>query len=531
MKFDLQYMLSLFAMPELWHAALTVIELSALSWILAVVLGFPLACARLSRHVWLSVPARLYIWFFRSVPLLVAVIVIYNLPQIFPATGPWFSHPFFSGTVALVLTETAYMAEIHRGGLSAVARGQHEAAFALGLRPVGIQWLVIIPQALRIALPTLANQYIACVKLTSLISVISLGELLLVGQQLYAQNLLVMETLCAITVYYVGIVTVFGWIIRYVEKHIDLQARRPAALDPAEVNALRARLTPATAAAATVMRDAAPALVLRGVQKCYGEHHVLKGIDLQVRRGEVVSIIGPSGSGKTSLIRTINALEALDEGEIVLFGKPFLEARNQQANRARRDGLLNVGMVFQSFNLFPHRTIVENVMLAPRYHRRRSALEARSQALGLLDKVGLLAHADKYPHQLSGGQQQRVAIARALAMEPAIMLFDEPTSALDPELVGDVLKVIAALAEEGMTMLIVTHEMDFAMSISDRIVFMEDGVIQLAASPDEIRERADTDRIRRFIGAEQLPGSKQSERTAHVATSIPLVNQGALGSA
>src|ERR1700753_4019808 len=181
MKFDLQYMLSLFAMPELWHAALTVIELSALSWILAVVLGFPLACARLSRHVWLSVPARLYIWFFRSVPLLVAVIVIYNLPQIFPATGPWFSHPFFSGTVALVLTETAYMAEIHRGGLSAVARGQHEAAFALGLRPAGIQRLVIIPQALRIALPTLANQYIACVKLTSLISAISLGELLLVG--------------------------------------------------------------------------------------------------------------------------------------------------------------------------------------------------------------------------------------------------------------------------------------------------------------------------------------------------------------
>jgi polar amino acid transport system permease protein len=531
MKFDLQYMLSLFAMPELWHAALTVIELSALSWILAVVLGFPFACARLSRHAWLSIPARLYIWFFRSVPLLVAVIVIYNLPQMFPATGPWFSHPFFSGTVALVLTETAYMAEIHRSGLSSVARGQHEAAFALGLRPVGTQWLVIIPQALRIALPTLANQYIACVKLTSLISVISLGELLLVGQQLYAQNLLVMETLCAITVYYVGIVTVFGWIIRYVEKHIDLQARRPAALDAAQVSARRAQLTPASVTA-PAPRDATPALVLRGVHKRYGEHHVLKGIDLQVRRGEVVSIIGPSGSGKTSLIRTVNALEALDDGEIVLFGKPFLKARHQRANRARRDGLLNLGMVFQSFNLFPHRTIVENVMLAPRYHRRRSAADAQAQALGLLDKVGLLAHADKYPHQLSGGQQQRVAIARALAMEPAIMLFDEPTSALDPELVGDVLKVIAALAEEGMTMLIVTHEMDFAMMVSDRIVFMEDGVIQLAASPDEICERADTDRIRRFIGAEQSsPGSRHKERAAPAASSIPLVNQGALGSA
>ncbi|ALL68524.1 glutamate transport ATP-binding protein GluA [Paraburkholderia caribensis MBA4] len=531
MKFDLHYMLSLFAMRELWLAALTVIELSALSWILAVLLGFPLACARLSRHAWLSIPARLYIWFFRSVPLLVAVIVIYNLPQMLPATGPWFSHPFFSGTVALVLTETAYMAEIHRGGLSSVARGQHEAAYALGLRSPGVQRLVIIPQALRVALPTLANQYIACVKLTSLISVISLGELLLVGQQLYAQNLLVMETLFAITVYYVGIVTLFGWIIHYVEKHFDLQARHPVALDTAQVNALRAKLTPTPATPCSASCDGLPALTLSGLHKRYGDHHVLKGIDLQVRRGEVVSIIGPSGSGKTSLIRTINALEALDDGEILLFGEPFLAARNKGASRARRDGLLNVGMVFQSFNLFPHRTIVENVMLAPRYHRRCSAVDARAQALGLLDKVGLLAHSDKYPYQLSGGQQQRVAIARALAMEPAIMLFDEPTSALDPELVGDVLKVISALADEGMTMLIVTHEMDFAMTISDRVVFMEDGMIQLAASPDEIRERSDADRIRRFIGGDQKVASQRVVHTAPMASPVTLVKQEAIGNA
>jgi polar amino acid transport system permease protein len=531
MKFDLHYMLSLFAMPELWQAALTVIELSALSWILAVVLGFPLACARTSRHTWLSVLARTYIWFFRSVPLLVAVIVIYNLPQLFPATGPWFSHPFFSGAVALVLTETAYMAEIHRGGLNSVARGQYEAAFALGLRPIGIQRLVIIPQALRIALPTLANQYIACVKLTSLISVISLGELLLVGQQLYAQNLLVMETLCAITVYYVGIVTVFGWIIRYVEKHFDLQVRRPSALDLAQVNALRSRLVPAQPVSAPSPLNVSPALVLSGLHKRYGVHHVLRGINLQVRRGEVISIIGPSGSGKTSLIRTINALETLDEGDITLFGKPFLSAHAQHASRLRREGLLHIGMVFQGFNLFPHRTIVENVMLAPRYHLRRSSADARMQALGLLDKVGLLAHADKYPHQLSGGQQQRVAIARALAMEPAIMLFDEPTSALDPELVGEVLKVISVLANEGMTMIIVTHEMDFAMSISDRVVFMEDGVIELAASPDEIRQRSDADRIRRFMGTDTPSRDRIEGGGAHTSSSIPFSGQSALGGA
>jgi polar amino acid transport system permease protein len=511
MKFDLHYMLSLFTMPDLWRAALTVIELSALSWILAVVLGFPLACARLSNDAWLSVPARIYIWFFRSVPLLVAVIVIYNLPQMFPATGRWFSHPFFSGTVALVLTETAYMAEIHRGGLNAVARGQHEAAFALGLRAVGIQRLVTIPQALRIALPTLANQYIACVKLTSLVSVISLGELLLVGQQLYAQNLLVMETLCAITVYYVGIVTVFGWIVRYLEDHFDLRMRQPSALDAAQMEVLRAPLAPERPASAAVVRHAAPALILQGIHKRYGTHHVLKGIDLNVRRGEVVAIIGPSGSGKTSLIRTINALESLDEGTIVLDGKPFIAARDKGMSRTRREGLLTVGMVFQGFNLFPHHTIAGNVMLAPRYHRRNSAAEARKKALALLDKVGLLAHADKYPHQLSGGQQQRVAIARALAMEPAIMLFDEPTSALDPELVGEVLKVISALADEGMTMLIVTHEMDFAMSISDRIVFMEDGVVKLVGSPDEIRHDPQAARVRRFMGVMESAG--QSDLT------------------
>ncbi|WP_414446990.1 amino acid ABC transporter permease/ATP-binding protein [Burkholderia sp. 22PA0099] len=534
MKFDLPYMLSLFAMPELWRAALTVIELSALSWFLAVVLGFPLACARLSRHAWLSTPARLYIWFFRSVPLLVATIVIYNLPQMFPATGAWFSHPFFSGAVALVVTETAYMAEIHRSGLGAVARGQSEAAVALGLGPVGIQRLVVIPQALRIALPTLANQYIACVKLTSLISVISLSELLLVGQQLYAQNLLVMETLFAITVYYVGIVTVFGWIIHYVEKRVDLSMRKPVALDVAQTNLLRDGLAPLPAAPVVPRNDATAALVLKGLHKRYGNHHVLKGIDLQVRQGEVVSIIGPSGSGKTSLIRTINALEGLDEGEVALFGEPFLAAGKRGNAVVRRAGLLNVGMVFQNFNLFPHRTIAENVMLAPCYHGRRNQAEARAQALRLLDKVGLLAHSDKYPHQLSGGQQQRVAIARALAMEPAVMLFDEPTSALDPELVGEVLKVISTLADEGMTMLIVTHEMDFAMSISDRIVFMEDGVVKMAASPDEIRLRPDAERVRRFIGAGDAHESQQSARSVprlDVANPDSVVNQGALGSA
>jgi polar amino acid transport system permease protein len=504
MHYDFPYLLSLFALPAFWQACVTVVELSALSWLTGLVLGFLLASAKLSHSRWLSLPAAVYIWFFRSVPLLVLVVFVYNLPQLFPASGVALSHPFFSGFVALALTETAYMAEIHRGGLLSVAKGQHEAGAALGIRPIGLQRLIVIPQALRIALPTLINEFITCVKLTSLISVISLSELLLVGQRLYSQNFLVMETLSAIAIYYVLIVTVFGWLLQYVERRLDLSKRKPETLAAERIAALRTRLVPvapvASANAGPDGKGAPHALLLKNLHKRYGEHEVLKGIDLEVKAGEVIAVIGPSGSGKTSLIRTINALEPIDQGEIILFGKTFISAADKANIRRVRDGVRHIGMVFQSFNLFPHRTILENVTLAPHYHGRGKRADVTARSLALLDKVGLLAHAYKYPHQLSGGQQQRVAIARALAMDPAIMLFDEPTSALDPELVGDVLNVIGELAKEGMTMIIVTHEMDFAMSISDRIVFMENGVIELDAAPDAIRHQDGAERVRRFIG-------------------------------
>jgi len=245
--------------------------------------------------------------------------------------------------------------------------------------------------------------------------------------------------------------------------------------------------------------NATPILQLKNIQKSYGTHQVLMGIDLNVEYGQVISIIGPSGSGKTSLIRTVNGLETIDTGDILLFGEKFIEASDKPNSARLRKGVRHIGMVFQNFNLFPHRTILDNVTLAPRYHGIPGEL-SEHRAYALLDKVGLLAHAHKYPHQLSGGQQQRVAIARALAMEPDIMLFDEPTSALDPELVGDVLNVIRDLASEGMTMIIVTHEMDFAMSISDRVVFMENGNIQLDAAPETIRCDAEGERVRRFMG-------------------------------
>jgi polar amino acid transport system permease protein len=521
MQFEWSYFFSLFSVADFWESCITVIELSALGWFIGMLLGFLLASAKLSSARWISVPASIYIWFFRSVPLLVLVVFTYNLPQMFPVTRDVLSNPFYSGLLALVVTEAAYMAEIHRGGLISVAKGQKEAGRALGVGLIGMQRLIVIPQAFRISLPTLVNEYITVVKLTSLVSVISLTELLTVGQRLYAQNFLVMETLSAVAVYYVMIVTVFGWLFHWLEQHLELSNRKPQTLDDTALAELRSRLNsqPVSISQPAARPGLPPALQLVNIQKRYGQHEVLKGIDLTVEAGQVISIIGPSGSGKTTLIRTVNSLETIDQGEIILFGEGYIHAGdNPNAPQIRR-GVQRIGMVFQNFNLFPHRTILDNVTLAPRYHGRDRVV-SEERAYALLDKVGLLAHAHKYPHQLSGGQQQRVAIARALAMDPQIMLFDEPTSALDPELVGDVLKVIADLAKEGMTMLIVTHEMDFALSISDRVIFMENGIVQNDAAPHAILADQCGERVRKFMGLDSSPPSPHSVSKSQLAGEV-----------
>ncbi len=211
---------------------------------------------------------------------------------------------------------------------------------------------------------------------------------------------------------------------------------------------------------------------IENLQKHFGEHHVLRGVSLHVNKGEVVCLIGPSGSGKSTVLRCINGLESYDGGEIRAFGER-VERHGKDIHRLRS----RMGMVFQRFNLFPHRTVLENVMEGPVYVRGENRDKARMEAMALLDKVGLVAKAQAYPAQLSGGQQQRVAIARALAMRPEAMLFDEPTSALDPELVGDVLEVMRDLAREGMTMIVVTHEMGFAREVADRVCFLHSGTI------------------------------------------------------
>lgn len=242
------------------------------------------------------------------------------------------------------------------------------------------------------------------------------------------------------------------------------------------------------------MSETKPFIQMQNVEKYFGQFQALKNIDLEVHKGEKIVICGPSGSGKSTLIRCINRLEEHDGGKIIIDG---IELTNQikDIDAVRRE----VGMVFQSFNLFPHMTIVKNLMLAQRLVRKTPKSEALEVAMQYLERVKIPEQADKYPVQLSGGQQQRVAIARALCMKPKVMLFDEPTSALDPEMINEVLDVMIDLAKDGMTMICVTHEMGFARSVADRVIFMDQGEIVEAATPEKFFDNPDSERLKLFM--------------------------------
>ncbi len=498
---DWEYIIGLFGYGPFWRAALTVVTLSLLSWVIATAIGMLVALGRQSRITPLARVLDIYVWFFRSLPLLVLLIFVYNAPSAFPQLQTVLGNPFIAGLVALVLSETAYISEIHRGGIMSVAKGQAEAAKALGLRWSKVQVSVVIPQAFRVALPGLGNELVTIVKLTSLVSAISLTELLLVGQRLYTQNFKVLDTLFVVAIFYVGLVSIFDFGLHALERHLDVSRRQTKASDPAPLerteNLVRTRQR--TPHSGEVLISA------KGTNKSFGEAHILKGVDLDVHRGEVVAIIGPSGSGKTTFIRTMNGLELIDGGAVTYKDEPIgyeidakgihREAKDLEISTQRRE----VGMVFQQFNLFPHKSVLENVTFAPVGLGRLDRAESRAIGLQVLRKVGLAEHADKYPYQLSGGQQQRVAIARALAMSPEVILFDEPTSALDPELVDEVLAVMKELADEGLTMVIVTHEMRFAEQVADWVVFMNDGRIGEQGPAEQIFGDPQNARTREFL--------------------------------
>lgn len=241
-------------------------------------------------------------------------------------------------------------------------------------------------------------------------------------------------------------------------------------------------------------KEKSPAIKVSGLRKSFGDNEVIKGIDFEVAHGEVISLIGPSGSGKSTILRMLNRLEDPTSGKVVIEGTDITDPATN-LNSVRQ----HIGMVFQHFNLFPNMTVIENIMLAPVELKKKSSKDARDYAMRLLKRVGLEDKADERPHKLSGGQKQRVAIARALAMEPKIMLFDEATSALDPEMVGEVLQVIRDLAKEGMTMILVTHEMGFAREVCDRVFFLADGELVESGPPEEVFDEPEHQRTQDFL--------------------------------
>jgi polar amino acid transport system permease protein len=499
----------------LLDGALTAVQIAALAMIGGIVLGLLLALMRLSNVAPIRGTAWFYIWFIRGTPVILQLVFLYDA---LPLVGIKLDS-FTTAVVGFTLNEAAFSAEIIRGGILSVDRKQSLAAASFGMGPLLTLWRIILPQAMRAILPSMANQTISMIKGTSIASVIFVNELTFRAQQIVGQNFKFFTVFAAAGIIYLVMTSVVAVTQFYLERRFNPEAQRksPAAVVPAGA----AIDDGAPAVSATAWMDTlqsgeqasqsdgsapdAPFVVCRNVQKSYGDKEILRGIDLTVQRGEVVVLMGPSGSGKSTLLRLVNHLETLDWGEITVDGQyvgyqPKIGGGLKPIrNVAKARAAARIGMVFQHFNLFDHLTALENIIEAPVHVYGEATDKMRVLAMNLLRVVGLTSHADHFPHRLSGGQQQRVAIARALAISPRLMLFDEPTSALDPELVGEVLAVIRRLAEAGMTMIVVTHEVGFAREVADRVIFMDDGHIVEQGPPEDVLDHPKHERTQRFL--------------------------------
>ena len=518
-----------FAEPVLAGLGRTLL-LTALATVSGSLLGTALALARVSRSPLLAGLSFGYIWLLRSIPLIVLLLVLNNLGYLYdtiaigvPFTDTvWLNYPttqlltpFAAAFLGLTLNQSAFFAEIVRGGILAVDQGQHEAAAALGLPRRRQAFRIVLPQAMRSILPTGFNEIIGLAKGTSMVYVLALPELFYTVQVIYRRNLEVIPLLMVATVWYLVIMTGLSIAQYYIERYYSRGAvRNPAPLPFQALVSRFRRPLPTVARPAAVtekvgFRDAQAlraggAVHVHGISKSFGSLKVLDRVELNLPAGSVTAILGPSGSGKSTLLRAINHLERVDDGFIAIDGElvgysqkgdTLYELKEKDILKRRAD----IGMVFQNFNLFPHLTVLENLIEAPIHARGINREEAVRLAQELLARIGLSDKIDAYPRQLSGGQQQRVAIARALALRPKVLLFDEPTSALDPELVGEVLDVIKELARTGTTLVIVTHESGFAREVADTVVFMEAGRVLEAGPPAQIFTEAKHPRTREFL--------------------------------
>ncbi|HZC94896.1 MAG TPA: amino acid ABC transporter permease/ATP-binding protein [Bradyrhizobium sp.] len=483
--------------------AVTALKVAALALVGGLILGLMLALMRLSPLAPVRGAAWLYIWFIRGTPLILQLVFLYDA---LPAIGIRLDS-FTTAVLGFTLNEAAFCGEIIRGGILSVDRRQALAAASFGMGPFLTLRRIILPQAMRAILPAMGNQTISLIKGTSIASVIFVNELTFRAQQIVGQNFKFFTVFAAAGIIYLVMTSAVAIAQFYLERNFSADAERKpksATAAPQAVSAT-AWMDTVQAKPADAAADDAPFVVCHNVQKSYGSREILRGIDLTIKRGEVVVLMGPSGSGKSTLLRLVNHLEQLDWGEITVDGKYVGYARQpgggllpvRNLAKARADA--RIGMVFQHFNLFDHLTALENIIEAPIRVYGEPGEKMRALGMSLLSAVGLAAHADHFPHRLSGGQQQRVAIARALAISPRLMLFDEPTSALDPELVGEVLAAIRRLAEAGMTMMVVTHEVRFAREVADRVIFMDEGQIIEEGPPEQVLDQPRHERTQRFL--------------------------------
>ncbi|MDQ1415895.1 MAG: polar amino acid transport system ATP-binding protein [Acidimicrobiaceae bacterium] len=568
-------------LSSLIRGGILALEIAGLGLVVAWPLALVLALLRKSRILPVRYLVSLYIWIMRGTPILLQLIFLYD---VLPNWGLRLSS-FSTAVVGLGLNEAAFSAEIIRGGLLAVGQSQLDAASSLGFSAPQTLFRVQMPQALRVIVPTLANEAIAMVKNTSLASVIAVSELTLRSEQLVSVSFQYVPVFAAAAVIYLVATTTLVIAQRYLENAFDLDRRTRrrlrmprrwmgsatglakilGSIDRDRQSRSGRAVSDGGPVAVTGVADPAPMAPVApdpivepvngtrpvepdfgwlsysggtglfsdyrdqirraagrkevsgdkdfivetsGLEKHYGNVQILKGLNLRVKRGEVLCILGPSGSGKSTLLRILDGLDTGTGGVVSVNGIPLgrhapgLKAISPGRRIQPKDRLrAGVALVFQQFNLFQHKTAIENVMVAPTIVLNIDRKLSLNASRMLLKEVGLEAFEHSYPHQLSGGQQQRVAIARALALAPEVMLFDEPTSALDPERVGEVLRVMLDLAEHGMTMIVVTHEIDFAKRCASRVLFMEDGVVIEEGTPEEMFTRPREERTRQFLSA------------------------------
>ncbi len=456
------------------------------SALFGTILGFGLCLLRRSHNRVISGATAAFIRLIQGIPVLVLLMVLFYVV---------FARARLDGIVVSIIgfsiNFAVYVSEMIRTGINAVDPGQWEAASAMGFGRCKTFTKIIAPQAARHVLPVYKGEFISMVKMTSVVGYIAVQDLTKVTDLIRSRTFEAFFPLILTAVLYFLLAWCLTLLLGLVERRIDPQRRRR------ELKGINRELAPQAPAdeGPKTVQDGDPVITISHLKKVFPNITPLKDVNAVIQKGEVISIIGPSGTGKSTLLRCINRLETPTEGQIEVFGQPVTGVKPAKLSAVRR----RMGMVFQSFNLFAHLTVIENIMLGPVELLGCTRQQAYERGMRLLASVGLAEKALNYPDELSGGQKQRVAIARTLGMQPEIVLFDEPTSALDPTMVGEVLAVIRSLAGQGLTMLIVTHEMKFARDVSTRVFYMDEGIIYEEGAPEQVFEHPKTDRCRAFV--------------------------------